>query len=179
MYEYLDRRYALALYRVAEEKGKVDQFMDEMKQIVELVEKDANLRLLIEHPQVSTSQKKALFETIFKGKIEDDILSFLNLLLEKGRILELSSMLTQMKGIYLEKHNTAIAEVKTVLPLLENEKEQLVQNLQKKFNKTITLKEEIDPAILGGVYVKVENEVIDGTVKSKIDEMKKIMLKRE
>ncbi|MHC1720245.1 MAG: F0F1 ATP synthase subunit delta [Clostridiaceae bacterium] len=179
MYEYLDRRYALALYRVAEEKGKVDQFMDEMNQIVELVKKDANLRLLIEHPQVSTSQKKALFVNIFKGKIEDDILSFLNLLLEKRRILELSSMFNQMKGIYLEKHNTVIAEVKTVLPLLEEEKKELVQNLQNKFNKTITLKEEIDPAILGGVYVRIANEVIDGTVKSKIEDMKKLMLKRE
>lgn len=179
MYEYLDRRYALALYKVAEEKGKVDQFLDELKNVVELIDKDADFQILIHHPSVSTQNKKKLFENIFEGKVEADVLSFLKLLLEKGRILEVGSMLKQMEIIYLEKHNTAIAEIKTVVPLLENEKAELVSNLQKKFNKTIILKEELDASILGGIFVKIDNEVIDGTVKSKIEEMKKIMLKRE
>jgi F-type H+-transporting ATPase subunit delta len=179
MYEFLDRRYALALYQVAEEKGKVDQFLDELKTVVGLIDQDANLKLLIEHPSISTSSKKEFLEKIFKGKVEDDVLSFMKLLLEKGRMLEIGNMLKQLQDIYLEKHNTSVAEIKTVVPLLEEEKTELISNLQKKFNRTIILKEELDPAILGGMFVKVENEVIDGTVKSKIDEMKKIMLKRE
>jgi len=179
MYEFLDRRYALALYRVAEEKGKVDQFLDELKMIVGLIDQDENLKTLIEHPSISTSNKKKFLENIFKGKIEEDVLSFMKLLLEKGRILEVGSMLKQMEAIYLEKHNTSIAEVKTVIPMLEEEKSELVNNLQKKFKRTIILKEELDPGILGGIFVKIDNEVIDGTVKSKIEEMKKIMLKRE
>jgi len=179
MYEFLDRRYALALYQVAEEKGKVDQFLNELKTVVGLIDQDANLKLLIEHPSISTSNKKDFLEKIFKGKIEEDILSFMKLLLEKGRILEVGSMLKQMEDIYLEKHNTSIAEIKTVVPLLEQEKAELINNLQKRFKRTIILKEELDAEILGGVFVKVENEVIDGTVKSKIEDMKKIMLKRE
>jgi F-type H+-transporting ATPase subunit delta len=179
MYEFLDRRYALALYRVAEEKGKVDQFLDDLKMVVGLISQDENLKTLIEHPSISTSNKKSFLEKIFKGKIEEDVLSFIKLLLEKGRILEIGSMLKQMEAIYLEKHNTSIAEVKTVIPMLEEEKSELVNNLQKKFKRTIILKEELDPGILGGIFVKIENEVIDGTVKSKIEEMKKIMLKRE
>lgn len=179
MYEYLDRRYALALYQVAEEKGKVDQFLEDLRQIVELVKSDKDLQLLIEHPQVSTSNKKKLFEDLFKSKVDDDMVSFLNLLIEKDRILELDNMLSQMERIYLEKHDTCIAEVKTVLPLEEEEKNQLIDKLQKKFNKKIILQEEIDENILGGVYVKVDNEVIDGTIKSKLEEMKKLMLKRE
>ncbi|MGE5626826.1 MAG: F0F1 ATP synthase subunit delta [Solirubrobacterales bacterium] len=179
MYEYLDRRYALALYQAAEEKGKVDQFLAELKRIVELINGDDDFKLLIEHPHVSTSNKKKLFEDLFKGKIEDDILSFLNLLIEKKRILELSNMLVQMEKIYLEKHDTSIAEVTTVLPLAADEKDELINKLQKKFNKKIILQEVIDKEILGGVYVKVDNEVIDGTIKSKLEEMKKLMLKRE
>lgn len=179
MYEFLDRRYALALYQVAEEKGKVDQFLDELKQVVGIIKGDDNFKLLIEHPQVSTSNKKKLFEDLFKNKIDDGVLSFFNLLIEKDRILELDNMLSQMEKIYLEKHDTSIAEVRTVLPLIEEERVELIDKLQKKFNKKIILQEEIDKDILGGVYVKVENEVIDGTVKSKLEEMKKLMLKRE
>lgn len=179
MYEFLDRRYALALYQVAEEKGKVDQYLAELKNVVELIDNDADFQMLIHHPSVSTLNKKKLFENLFEGKVDEDVLSFLKVLLDKGRILEIGSMLKQMEIIYLEKHNTSIAEVKTVVPLLEEEKQQLINNLQKRFNKTIILKEELDSGILGGIFVKIENEVIDGTVKYKIEEMKKIMLKRE
>jgi F-type H+-transporting ATPase subunit delta len=179
MNEYLDRRYALAIYQVAEEKGKVDQFVDELKNVVELINSNKDLQLLIQHPQVSTSNKKKMFEDLFKNKIENDVLSFLNLLIEKGRILELESMLSQMENIYLEKHNTSIARVVTVLPLLENEKNELIDKLQNKYNKKIILQEELDNDILGGVYVWIDNEVIDGTVRSKIEEMKKLMLRRE
>ena len=84
-----------------------------------------------------------------------------------------------MENIYLEKNNTAVAKVKTVVDLKDDEKKSLVLQLEKKYNKKILLEEEIDESIIGGVYVQVGNEVIDGTVKSKIDEMKKLMLKRD
>lgn len=179
MNEYLDRRYALALYQIAEEKGKVQEAIDSLKQVAVIIKEDKNLQKLIEHPQVSSSSKVKLFENLFKDKIDNDVLSFLVLLIDKHRILGLEGILTQMDNIFLEKNNTFIAEVKTVTPLLEEERNELVVKLEKKYSKKIILKEEIDKSLLGGVYVKIDNEVIDGTVKSKIEEMKKIMLKRE
>jgi F-type H+-transporting ATPase subunit delta len=134
---------------------------------------------LIKHPQVSTSSKKKLFTDVFKGKIEEDLLSFLLVLIDKGRILELEGKLREMEKIHLERKNTVRAKVKTVITLQEDEKKDLVEKLEKKFNKKILLEEELDPSILGGIYVQVNNEVIDGTVKSKVEEMKKLMLKRE
>jgi len=179
MNEYLDRRYALALYQIAEEKGKVENCIEDLKQVVVLIKEDKDLQKLIEHPQVSTSSKQKLFEDLFRNKINNDVLSFLILLIDKGRILGLEGMLKQMEGIFLERNNTCIAEVKTVTPLIEEERNGLIEKLQRKYNKKIILKEEIDKDLLGGVYVKIDNEVIDGTVKSKIEEMKKIMFKRE
>ena len=179
MREYLDKRYALALYEIAEEKGKVDLFLEELRQIVEYINKDEDFLKLIHHPQVSTSSKKEIFQEIFKGKIDEDLLSFLLLLIEKRRISGLEGKLIQFEKISLERKNTVIAEIKTVIPLLQIEREELINKLKVKFNKEVILEEEIDKSILGGVYVKVDNEVIDGTVKSKLDEMRKIMLKRE
>lgn len=179
MHEYLDRRYALALYKVAEEKGKVEQYLEELKNIVVLMNNDEDFMKLIRHPQVSTSSKKKLFTDIFKSKIDEDLLSFLLVLIDKGRILELEGKLREMEKINLERNNTVIAKVKTVVSLQDDEKNSLIKKLEKKFDKKILLEEELDPSILGGVYVQVNNEVIDGTVKSKIDEMKKLMLKRE
>ena len=84
-----------------------------------------------------------------------------------------------MEKIHLEKMNTMIAEVKTVIPLNEEEKENLVLKLSEKYKKNIVLKEEIDETIIGGVFVKVGNDVIDGTIKSRLKDMKKLVQSRD
>lgn len=84
-----------------------------------------------------------------------------------------------MENIYLEKHNTLKAKVKSVIPLTEEQRNRLNDKLQGKYNKKIIIEEEIDKSIIGGLYVRVGNDVIDGTLKSKLHEMKELMLKRE
>ncbi|WP_416175782.1 F0F1 ATP synthase subunit delta [Clostridium sp.] len=179
MYEYLDRRYALALYEIAEEKGKVKEYLDELESVVKTIKNNSKFLEIIEHPKVSTSQKKQIFTEIFKDRIDDDVFSFLMVLIEKNRIYDIDGKLREMKNIYLEKHNTVIAKVKTVVPLKDDEKSALIKKLENKFKKKVLIEEEIDPTIIGGVYVEINNEVIDGTIRSKLSEMKKIMLRKD
>lgn len=179
MYEYLDRRYALALYEVAEEKGKVQQYLQDLHQICNLIETNKDFYEVIKHPQISTKKKKRTFINIFKGHIDEELLSFLLILIEKDRILYLKEKLVEMEKIDLERKNTVKGLVKTTVPLTEEEFSNLVSTLEKKYNKHIILDQIIDEDILGGIYVRVNNDVIDGTVKSKLDELKKLMLKTE
>ncbi len=168
MYEYLDRRYALALYEVAEQKGKVDEYLGDLREICELIENNKDFFEVIKHPQIGTKQKKKTFINIFKGKIDEELLSFLLILIEKDRILFLIEKLNVLQGI-----------VKTTVPLEENEYNSLVDKLEKKYNKEVILKKEIDPEILGGIYVRIGNDVIDGTVKTRLDDLEKLMLSTE
>jgi F-type H+-transporting ATPase subunit delta len=93
--------------------------------------------------------------------------------------LYLREKLKEMEKIYLEKNNMILANVKTVIPLLKEEKEELIKKLENKYNKTIILEEELDKNILGGVYVRVGDDVLDGTLSTKLKDIKKMMLKRE
>ncbi|MDU7253311.1 MAG: F0F1 ATP synthase subunit delta, partial [Clostridium sp.] len=79
----------------------------------------------------------------------------------------------------LEKNNMLLANVKTVIPLLKEEKEELIKKLGNKYNKKIILQEEIDKSIIGGVYVRVGDDVLDGTLSTRLKDIKKMMLKRE
>jgi F-type H+-transporting ATPase subunit delta len=65
MYEYLDKRYALALYEVAEKKGKVEEYLQEGKEIIELIKNNEDISKILKHPQISTSKKKKVFIEIF------------------------------------------------------------------------------------------------------------------
>lgn len=179
MYEFLDRRYALALYEVGEENQKLDEYIDDFTQIAKLIKTNESIMQITKHPQISTSGKKKIFMEIFKGKIDEKLLNFLLLLVEKKRIDDVDEILNQLNIISLEKHNKVIADVKTVIPLTKDEQTSLTDKLSKKYNKTVILKESIDKSIIGGVYVRVGDDVIDGTIKFKLESMKKVMLEEK
>lgn len=175
MYEYLDRRYALALYKIAEERGKVGEYLKDLKEIQLLIENNNNMLEIIEYPNITISDKKKMFTCILKNKIDDELLSFILILIEKGRILYLKEKIKEFEKIYMEENNCLPVYVKSVIPLNEHEKLELVNKLKQIYKKKILLHEEIDEKIIGGIHVKVGNDIIDGTIKSKYEEMKKKM----
>ena len=179
MYEYLDRRYALALYEVAEKKGKVDEYIKDLKEICNIIKSNKDFYEVIKHPQISTKKKKKTFINIFKGHIDEELLSFLLILIEKDRIMYLKEKLNQLEKIDLERKNTFKGIVKTTVSLTEEEYNALKDKLEKKYNKHIILEQIIDPEILGGIYLRINNDVIDDTVKSKLDELRNLMLRTE
>ena len=179
MYEYLDRRYALALYEVAESKGKVDEYLQDLREICDLIENNHDFYEVIRHPQINTRRKKKTFINIFKGKIDEELLSFLLILIEKDRILYLREKLNEMEKIDLERKNTLKGVIKTAVPLLSSELDSLQSIFEKKYDKNIIFETKVDRSVLGGVYVRVGNDVIDDTIKSKIEEMKDIMLRKK
>ena len=132
---------------------------------------------VIKHPEISTSRKKKMFINIFKGKIDEELLSFLLILIEKDRILFTEEKLKEMEKIHLERNNTLLVEVKTVIPLQETERENLRMKLYNMYDKKIIFDEKLDKNIIGGVYIRVGDDVIDGTIKNKLEEMKKLMFK--
>lgn len=179
MYEYLDRRYALALYQVAEKKGKVDEYLKDLREICDLIENNREFYEVIKHPQISTKKKKKTFINIFKNKIDEELLSFLLILIEKDRILYLREKLNEMEKIDLERKNTLKGIIKTAVPLLSNEFDKLKEIFEKKYDKNILFETQVEKDLLGGVYVRIGHDVIDDTIKFKLEEMKDLMLKQK
>lgn len=173
MYEYLDRRYALALYQIGEKNGKVEEYITDLEEIVELIKTNQELSKVIHHPQITTSRKKKIFTEIFQNKVDENLLNFLLILIQKDRIEYLEEKLNEIKKIHLEKQNIIKVISKTVIPFTENERTALIGKLETKYKKKVLLEEQIDKSIIGGVYIRVGDEVIDGTIKAKFDEIKK------
>ena len=174
MYEFLDRRYAFALYKACSEVGNIDLVLEELGEIVDELEANEGLKKIIKNPQINRYNKKRIFKEMFDGDIEEELLSFLLLLIDKGRILYLKEKYIQFKQIYLKRHNKVLARVKSVIPLDESQREELKEKLEKKYKKIIIMEDETDKAIIGGVLVTVGNEVIDGTIRARLEELEEI-----
>lgn len=177
MQRFLDRRYALALYMIAKEQGLEKEFIDDLKEIESIIASNQELREIIENPRVSKIEKKKVFHSLFDGKTYDDIISFLCVLIDKGRILHISEKIRQLEMIDCEENNILEGVVKTAVPLSDVEYERLVKKLEVKYGKKVVLKRIVDEDLIAGVYVKVSDDVIDGTVKKKLDDMKFNMMK--
>lgn len=172
MYEFLDRRYAQALYDIARNNGKVEQYISDLDQVVDLIETNKDVKHVIENPEISTKDKKNFFTGIFKDRLDADLLTFLNILIEKDRIMFLKEKVTELKKIDFENKNIKIAQVTTAVPLTVNQKIELIQRLSKKHSANIELEETVNPEIIGGIIIKVGDELIDASVRSTLDDIK-------
>lgn len=179
MYEYLDKRYALALYEIAEKDGKVEEYIKELSEVLDLIKNNEELSKVVKHSQITTSQKKKIFKFLLKGKVSESILSFILILIEKDRIIYLEEKINEMEKIHLERQNILVVQVKTVIPLNEDEKKSLIDKLRTKYNKNILLKEEIDKSLIGGIYLRAGNDVIDNTIKLRLKEIRRNVLAGE
>ena len=98
---------------------------------------------------------------------------------DRDRILFLREKLNEIEKSDLERKNTLKGTRKTAVPLLDSELKQLKDIFEKKYDKNIIFEPVVDRSVLGGVYVRIGNDVIDDTVISKIYEMKDLMLKKK
>ncbi|WP_297636467.1 F0F1 ATP synthase subunit delta [uncultured Clostridium sp.] len=176
MYDFLDIRYAKALYDIGKKKGKVEEFLVDLTQICDIFDENKKLMNLMIHPEIKINKKKEVFTKLFGEKIDDELLTFMYIVIEKGRIGFLREKVNQLESIYLEEINTLKGVVKTAVPLTGEQYEGILKCLEKKYEKTIILVQEIDKDLIGGVYIKINNQIIDGTIKGKYEELKKKIL---
>lgn len=176
MYEFLDKRYAQALYDVAQSKGKVVEYEEILESVVNFIESDDNLKKIVKNPEITTKEKKKFFIDIFKGKMDEDLLTFLLILIEKDRILFLKEKLDEFRKIDLVNQNTKKANIITAVELTDEERAKLISQLSKKYGCSIILDEKIDPDIIGGIIIKVGDDLIDASIRTSIDDLKQHIL---
>lgn len=173
MYEFLDRRYALALYEACSEAGNVEVVFQQLKEIVNEIDSNKDFMEIIKNPQISKANKKRIFKELFENTIEPELLNFLLLTIEKERILFLREKYNQFESIYLDARNIIVVDVKSAISLTNDEKINLKNVLEKKYRKTVILREKVDISLIGGMILRVGDEVIDGSVKDKVVSFKK------
>lgn len=173
MAELVAKRYASALFEVGNEENKLDIFVDELKNIVLIFDENKEFFNILKSPLISKKEKKELVETVYKDKISSEILNFLRILADKDRISVIKEIMKQYKDLLNEKNNVLYAVAVTAIPLKDEQMEALKDKLSKATGKTMEITNEIDENILGGILIRMGYEEIDGTVKTRLEKLKK------
>ena len=172
MIDVLANRYAEALFQLSEEENITKEIYNELHDVVEVIKNNKELDNVLKSPLVAKNEKTQLIEALFNNKINNDLKNFLKILVEKGRISSLKSIELTFKELLNDKHNIIEGTVISAIALTEKQVKELEEKLSKKYNKNVTLENEVDQSILGGVLVRLGNTQIDGSVKTRLNNIK-------
>lgn len=172
MMNIVANRYAEALFQIGEEENLTDMMYQELSDVVNLIKVNQDFFSVLKSPVISKKEKISLIDNIFENKININIKNFLKILIEQDRISFILDISDSYKELLNEKHNILEGFVISAIPMKKEEIKELEEKLSKKYNKNVTLENKVDKSILGGVLVRLGNEEIDGTVKTRLDKMK-------
>lgn len=167
--------YGQGLYALAKEEGLEDTVLQQL-QVLEgsFSVQPEYLKLLASHDLPKT-ERTAMLDAVFQGKVHIYVLNFLKLLTEKGHICHFSACCKA----YTRQYNAdeGILEVRAVsaVPLTEEQQKRLTEKLAAMTGKTISLVCRVDPSVLGGVRLNYDGCQVDGTVQSRLAEMEKTL----
>jgi F-type H+-transporting ATPase subunit delta len=168
----IPRKYAEALFHLAEETDGIDAVRGDLESLAEVLRKTPVLKSFIESPDVAEAEKTTFFESTIRGKVKNATWEFLQLLLRRKRTALLPEIFSEYLQIDEERKGIQKVMVVSAVPLDKSEEMLLTSRLHALTGKTILIDTQVDPSILGGVVVYLGGKVIDGSVRTGLEELK-------
>ena len=166
-------RYAQALFDLALETGRLDAVRADLKSLKAAWIESADLRRLATSPVVTADdQGKGLTAIAAKAKFDKTTTNFLGLLAQNGRARDLPGVIAGFEARYAKHTGVVAAEVVSAQALDARQVAAITAALSKSLGKAPELTTRVDPAILGGLKVKVGSKLFDASLKTKLDQMK-------
>ena len=171
-------RYAESLFDLAKEENKVTQYLDDIKLVGEVLDSDPQIVQFFNHVLIENDKKIQLLDQSFKGNVDQYVLNFLKLLVQSRRIRYIDDIVKSY--IKLSNQYLGIEEgmIYTPYELTDQQIQDIEKAISQKDNKKVTLKVSIDPSLLGGIKVQIANRIYDGTIKNKVEMLKKELLRK-
>ena len=171
-------RYAESLFDLAKEENKVTQYLDDIKLVGEVLGSDPQIVQFFNHVLIENEKKIQLLDQSFKGNVDQYVLNFLKLLVQSRRIRYIDDIVKSY--IKLSNQYLGIEEgmIYTPYELTDQQIQDIEKAISQKENKKVTLKVSIDSSLLGGIKVQIANRIYDGTIKNKVEMLKKELLRK-
>ncbi|SHJ80640.1 ATP synthase F1 subcomplex delta subunit [Anaerobranca californiensis DSM 14826] len=170
-------RYALGLFKIAEENNLVDKITEDCLFLMEVFNSTPELQKILENPKISKEDKFNLINQGLKESLHHYTIDFIALMVEKGRASQLKDSLARYVTLAEKAKGLINVEVTSAVELEGEQIQRLRKGLVKMTGKEVNIKNFTDPSILGGLIIKIGNKVIDGSIKNQIDKIKNSLLK--
>ncbi len=167
-------RYARALFDGAVEAGALEQVHSDLNEVKDLFVDVPALQDYLTNPAIPVHEKLGFIEEQFAGKISDWVTNLLKLMTEANRVEAFGALTEQFQALVNQRDNVATAEVVTAIALDKTLEKKLQKTLETRYGYSrVEIEKRIDPEILGGVIVRIQDQVIDGSFAGRLNELHK------
>jgi len=164
--------YARGLFEIARAEGTIDEVEDELFRFARSYESSDQLRNALTDEQIPASKRQAIVEDLLGGKVTPTTTQLISMVVGSGRARDLPAIVDKLVARASTAKNLELAEVRSAIPLTPDQETRLAAALANATGKEVNLKVVVDPAVLGGLVATVGDTVIDGTVRTRIEQLK-------
>ena len=170
----VSRRYSKALFKIASKENSEQKIYDEVNELLEIIESDKKFIKLFFSPLLSSRSQLKLIDNIFsnsnkkKLNVSKNVLAFLKVLANNGRLNILLSSLHSFKFLVKSMRKEVNVNIITATPISEENLKNIQSILSKKTDKKINIISNIDKNIIGGIILQSGSNLIDASIRNKI-----------
>jgi len=169
------REYASALFDVAIGDGCLDEVYEGLKTIKEVLDESEEFIELLMSPAIPKEERVQVVEQSFGGNVHEDLVAFMCVLTEKGHVRDIGECFEVFDEMYKMAAKKSTAVIRSAVELSSDAKERLIDKLQKMSGHLVEPRYIIDPSLIGGVIVEMDGRRIDGSLKTRLKEIKEVL----
>ena len=164
--------YARALFEIARAEGTLDEVEDELFRFARSYESSDELRSALTDDMIPAAKRQAIVEDLLGGKATSTTTQLVSMVVGSGRGRDLPAIIDKLVARASSAKNLEVAEVRSAVALTSDQQDRLKAALANATGKQVNLKVVVDPSILGGIVATVGDSVIDGSVRTRVDQLK-------
>jgi F-type H+-transporting ATPase subunit delta len=170
--EEIARVYADALFEAARDKGKLDEIREQLGQFADAVAENRDLQVFLFSPYFSSAEKREGIAKAVSGA-EPELVNFLELMAEKHRMPAIFRIRRQFDDLWAEANRRLEVTVTSAVELYPQVVERVGSEIERQTDRKIDVQSNVDEDILGGLVLRVGNMVLDASLRSKLEKLRK------
>lgn len=174
MAKLVSKVYGDALFETAMEKDRTDVLYEEIGSLVPVLEGNPELMALLNNPRIVKEEKVSIIQQVFGGRVEEELMGFLTIVVEKGRQNDLLPIFDYFIQRVKEFKRIGTVSVTSAVELSEEQKARLKEKLLASTDYVMfETSYQIDPALIGGMVIRIGDRVVDSSIRTRLYEMKR------
>lgn len=169
-------RYAEALFSLKRESSSLEESQLEVKELIKVLKENPDFPMLLSSSYKDFEQKEEIIDKVFKG-VDEEIKTLMKIVVKNHRGQYLTEIFLEFNSLVNEYRGVKEGLVYSTEPLSESQLAKLNSVISKKESRPVELKNIIDPTLIGGVKVVINDHIYDGSIKHHIEDMKLALLK--
>ncbi len=170
--EEIARVYARSLFEVAQDGGKIDVVKEQLGQFAEALEGDRELAVFFFSPYFSTQEKKDGLSSMLEGP-DPVVQNFLELLVEKHRMPAVFRLRREYDRLWEEENKLLPVQVTSAIELDPATIERIGREIGEQTGRKVNLESSVDPDVLGGIVLRVGNSILDASIRTRLENLRK------